>query len=54
MKNERILIGFQPETLDALKQRASASGLSVSAFVRMIVTDYLNWQAEKKEEHDHS
>jgi hypothetical protein len=41
MQCPKIQITFTPEQLEALKKIAKSEGNSVSAIVRMLVTDYL-------------
>jgi antitoxin component of RelBE/YafQ-DinJ toxin-antitoxin module len=37
MKNERLTLKIETEVLDEIKQKAESLGLSVSAYVRMVV-----------------
>jgi antitoxin component of RelBE/YafQ-DinJ toxin-antitoxin module len=37
MKNERLTLKIETEVLDEIKQKSKSLGLSVSAYVRMVV-----------------
>lgn len=49
-RTKKMMIQVDPETQEELKLRSYYLGLSVSAYVRMLIKEYLAWQREKEQE----